>query len=173
MDKQGKVYNKSTNKYLKKDKNSYILHTLDGKKRSISLKELYKLVYNKVYCEDDIELLDGEAFKEVKETDGNYYVSNKGRVKSYLGYKSIILKPSLTKSGYYRLQIMQKGQRVNKFIHCLVANERLPVAHDVDIEIHHKDFCKTNNEASNLELLTKVEHRRKHVERKDNITDDK
>ena len=167
LDEQGNVFNDSIDRYLKRDKNSYNLRRIDGTIRSVSIKELYKLVYNKVYCRDNIKLLSGEIFKEIRGTEGNYFVSNKGRVKSYIGYNAKILKPSLTKKGYYRLQILQEGQRLNKLIHSLVASEWLPEATGIDLEIHHKDFCKTNNSVDNLELLTKAQHIKKHKERKE------
>ena len=73
------------------------------------LKTLYKLVYNEIYCFDDIENLSGEQWKLIDNTNGIYYISNKGRVKSKAGYKARLLKPSITSHGYYRLDIMIDG----------------------------------------------------------------
>lgn len=167
LTEDGKVYNSKTCKYLKpSNRFSYKLRTIDGKSKNISLKELYKLVYNKVFCIDTIDRLENEQFKEIKGTDGNYYISNLGRVKSYVGYEAIILTPTITPKGYQRLQIIQEGQRVNKFVHSLVAAEWLPQPSSIDVDIHHKDFNQLNNNADNLEYLTRVQHSKKHTERR-------
>lgn len=172
LTEDGKVYNSKTNKYLKPSyRFSYKLQTTEGKTKNVSLKDLYKLVYNKVFCIDEIELLENEQFKEITGTEGKYFISNLGRVKSYVGYEAIILTPTLTPKGYLRLQIIQEGQRLNKFIHCLVAAEWLPQPQNLDVEIHHKDFNKLNNNADNLEYLTKVQHTKKHLERRKIVSD--
>lgn len=51
------------------------------------------MVYNKEFCIDNIENLKDEEWKPIIETDGLYFVSNKGRIKSYHDYKAKILKP--------------------------------------------------------------------------------
>ena len=79
---------------------------MDGIRKKISLKHLYYIVYNRPYCLDNIDDLEGEIWKLIDNTDGIYYVSNKGRIKSYNGYNAIIMKPHKTKSGYYRLDIV-------------------------------------------------------------------
>ena len=90
--------------------------------KKISLKNLYKLVYNKVYCNDNIESLENEEWREIAETKGNYYASNYGRIKSYCGYNAIILKATTTTRGYARVPIVINGISYNKFIHRLVAS---------------------------------------------------
>ena len=118
----GKVYNQNRNLFLKENSSHiYTLMTTEGKRKNISLKRLYKLVYNKNFVIDNIKNLDGEEWREIAETNRNYYVSNKGRIKSYLGYYAKLLKPSITKKGYERLQIIQEGKIVNKYVHVLVA----------------------------------------------------
>lgn len=65
---------------------------------------------------------------------------------------------SITNYGYRRLKI---GRR-QVFEHVLVweqANGRpVPAGHD----IHHRDHDKLNNDISNLQLVTKLEHKRIH-----------
>lgn len=160
----GKVYNNNTDSYVKIDKHSYKLKTTDGKLQSISLKRLYKLVYNKVFCIDDIQDLEGEKWAEIEDTSQNYYISNYGRIKSYMKYEATLLKPSITRTGYERLQISQNGLIVNKLIHRLVAQAFLQQPSNIDMEIHHIDGNTRNNKANNLKWVTVAEHQKIHYE---------
>ncbi len=160
----GRVYNINTNKYLKPYNNIFKLKTSTGEIKSISLKKLYKLVFNKVYCVDNITNIEGEIWKEIKDTDGNYFISSYGRVKSYTGYQAVILKPATTATGYKRLQIVQKGILVNKLVHRLVASAFLLPPKSIDEIIHHKDNNRKNNRADNLEWLSVAEHKKIHNE---------
>ena len=163
LTKDGRLYNSITKEYKRADKqNKFTLKTLGGERKKISLKVLYAKVYNKPYCEDNINDLEHEEWKEVDNTNGLYFVSNKGRIKSYKGYKAIIMTPYKTIGGYDRVDIIQDGMRVSKLIHRLVAFSFLPIRNNIDIELHHKDFDKTNNCSDNLEWLTKLEHLKKH-----------
>ena len=76
------IYNANSHRILTADNNRYRLLTQDNQYKSVSRKELYKLVYDKILCEDTIENLQGEEWKEIKGSDGLYHVSNKGRIKS-------------------------------------------------------------------------------------------
>ena len=79
-------------KEIKKDK-SKVFTLIDdyGKRKRISLKKLYRKVFNKEYCIDNIENLKNEIWKEIKATNGRYFISNYSRVKSYCRYKAIII----------------------------------------------------------------------------------
>lgn len=117
-----KIYNAKKGSYIKETGNyRYKVKTNKGNYRSITLKEIYKKLFNNVFCIDNIDLLENEIFKEIEETKGNYEVSNKGRIKSKISNNAIILKPQITSKGYARLQIYIDGKRYNKFVHCLVA----------------------------------------------------
>ena len=72
----GEVFSLKSNKFIKISKTSYKLRTLDNSSRTISLKELYMLVYGKVFCVDEITDIQGEIWKIVKDTNNQYYVSN-------------------------------------------------------------------------------------------------
>ena len=64
----------------------------------------------------------------------------------------------LTKKGYLRYRTDGKRLRME---HQLVWEEhfgKIPAG----MQIHHKDFDKTNNDVSNLQLVTPLEHKRLH-----------
>lgn len=170
LTEDGKLYNADTGNYIKFDSRHLVkLKKEDGSYNKIALKTLYRLVYNKPYCKDSIENLDNEVWKEIDNTDNTYFVSNKGRVKSYSGYQAIILKPTITKGGYSRLDIIEEGQRVSKLVHRLVAAAFLPLPKSIDWQLHHKDFNKNNNSVDNLEWLSCQQHIKKHSERREEL----
>ena len=89
-----------------------------------------------------------------------------GRVKSYTGYKAILMKPMRTQQGYLRVEIVQEGNRTVKMIHRLVAAAFLEKPQSIDMQLHHIDENKENNTEKNLIWLTPVEHRKLHEERR-------
>lgn len=161
----GSLYNAANDKTVKLSKDyTYRIRTIDDKRKRISLKALYKLVYNKPYSRDNIEDLDGEIWKEIDDTNGLYYVSNKGRVKSLHGYNAAILKSFNNNGGYARVDLKESGKRQTKLVHRLVAAAFLPLPQKIDMQLHHKDFNKDNNAADNLEWLSPAVHAEKHKE---------
>ena len=150
---------------MKLDIHRYRLTTKEGKVKAIQLKELYKMVYGKVYCKDNIESQKGETWKEIANTEGNYFISNKGRVKSYCAYEAKLLIPQTNEKGYQRVQIVQEGICLNKFIHCLVASafeEECGKPQDNTWQVHHKNFMKEDNRSINLQWVSLAEHRKIH-----------
>lgn len=162
----GTVYNKNTNQIIQPDKNHmFILKTSQNYKKKISLKTLYNIVYHKPFSIDNIEDLKNEEWKEINSTNGFYYISNKGRIKSLYGYNVILLKPFSNKEGYERVDIVENGNRRTVLVHRLVAQHFLPFPQNIDMQLHHKDFDKKNNSVNNLQWLTASEHKKKHNER--------
>ena len=95
LTREGIVYNSKTNNYIQPNiRHSFSLKTTEGKYKKISLRELYKRVYNKYYVIDNIADLEGEQWKPIERTDNIYFISSKGRCKSYAYYEAIILKPN-------------------------------------------------------------------------------
>lgn len=107
-----------------------------------------------------------EIWKDIKETEGYYQISNYGRVKSVsrfhktkdTGYysKEKILKPSMDTRGYLQVQI-RKPEGFNtsngyktKRIHQMVAEAFIPNPNNYPV-INHKDGVKSNNYVENLE----------------------
>ena len=165
---QGRIFNKDTNSYLIPLNNCLKLATLNGDSKNISIKEAYRLAYNKEFCQDSITNLQDEEWKAIEGTNDRYYISNKGRVKSLCGYKSKLLKPAIIQNGYCRVSIKVDDRYQNYLIHKLVAAAFLEPRGKGRYQIHHIDFNKLNNSADNLEYLTPKEHSQKHKERLDN-----
>ena len=162
-----KIYNSNKKRYVKEvSEYRYKLRTNEGIYKSITIKEIYKKLYNKNFCIDNIELLENEIFKEIEGSCRNYEASNLGRIKSKMGNYARILKPFITNKGYERLQIYIEGQKYSKFVHTLIASTWLKEPKNLDYEIHHKDFNSLNNVASNLEYISKIQHYKKHDERR-------
>lgn len=162
LTEEGRVYNSKTKNEIKIDKyHCYRLKTIAGKYKKISLRELYKLTYSKYYIIDNIENLENEHWKAIERTDNIYWISDKGRVKSYKGYEAIILKPSYVK-GYERVDIYQEGSRSGKLVSRLVAAAFLEPPASLDMQLHHKNGCKTQNNKENLVWLTPKQHKAEH-----------
>ena len=85
-------------------------------------------------------------------------VSNKGRVMSLKDSNNPkILKTFLSKSGYVRVNLMRKGKLKQVFVHRLVAEAfigKIPKG----MTVNHKDGNKTNNDLTNLEIVTQSEN---------------
>lgn len=170
LTEDGRLYNADTKQYKSANKeHRFSLKREDGSCKKIALKQLYKIVYGKPFCIDNIESLKDEEWKEIENTEGVYFVSNLGRIKSYSGYEALLLKPTITPKGYYRLDIVQEGQRATKLVHRLVAAAFLLPPKSIDMQLHHKDFDKSNNAAANIEWLTIREHNKKHITRREQI----
>lgn len=93
-----------------------------------------------------------EEWKEYAGSYGLYWVSNKGRVLSLHNKEPRILKPYYW-NGYSHVDFYGK----NKRIHRLVAQLFIPNPEN-KAEVHHKDRNRHNNNADNLQWVSKAEH---------------
>lgn len=93
-----------------------------------------------------------EKWRPVVGYEGLYEVSDCGRVKSLKFGKEVILKPTYTKDGYLRVELLVKGRKSRKIrtIHRLVAEAFIPNPDNKPC-INHKDENKTRNVVENLE----------------------
>lgn len=154
----GQVINMESGQIMAESKKRTVqLLDTAGKRKKISLKRLYRLVFEKPFCIDDIENLQGEEWKIIDNSNGEYMISNYGRIKSFQRYKAEILKPSLQK-GYERVELQLDYGRRAFFVHRLVAEAYLETPQSLDMQIHHIDFNKRNNAAANLQWLPKNQH---------------
>ena len=112
-----------------------------------------------------------EKWKDIPGYEGQYMVSNQGRVRSmdrvvckkdntkqYFAGKILIPYPGKT-SPYLQLSLCKHGVRRHFMIHRLVAQAFLPEWNTIK-EVNHKDGNKLNNCSDNLEMCTRRENYR-------------
>ena len=166
MDEQGKIYDSTDNCYIKLyNDNRYILLDSTGQKKKKSIKTLYELVYHRAFSIDKIPDIAGEQWKKVDDF-GYYYISNKGRMKSYKGINARLLHGTITENGYERIELSIENERICKFIDYFVAAAFLGSPNSITDQIHHKNYNKLNNDVSNLCYLSPKEHNKIHREAK-------
>lgn len=101
----------------------------------------------------NLEDLPNEEWRDIKDFEGLYKISNYGRVKSLkrTTTKEHILKVYYTKRGYCRINLYKDGRKKNYFIHSLVMNIFDFNYYNSGLQINHKDENKSNNHIDNLE----------------------
>lgn len=106
---------------------------------------------------------DKEVWKDVKGYEGNYQVSNHGRIRSldrisFSGrkLKGRNLKQKVNK-GYHRIGLYKDGKQKWKTVSRLVGKAFVPNPYNKP-EINHIDEVKSNNRADNLEWVTAKEN---------------
>lgn len=100
-----------------------------------------------------------EEFRDIKGYEGDYQVSNLGRVKSLKHGKERILKDGYSPSGYLGVVLSSCGVKKSHTVHQLVAVAFLN--HTCDgfiLVVNHIDFNKSNNKSTNLEIITSREN---------------
>ena len=112
-----------------------------------------------------------EIWKDIKEFEGRYQISNYGRVKTLkkfvnnnpkskeIGYytKEKILKPFYNPKGYQLVRLYKNNHNYTKKIHRLVAKAFIPNLENKP-QINHIDGNKKNNNVNNLEWVTNQEN---------------
>lgn len=93
-----------------------------------------------------------EEWKDIKEYEGFYQISNFGRVKSLYFNREKILKLSLSK-GYLQVTLHLHGEVEAKSIHSLVMEAFNPIDGMNNYDVNHKDENKINNRIDNLEWM--------------------
>jgi len=104
-----------------------------------------------------------EIWKDVEGFEGDYQISNFGRLKSFRKRDSIngyILKQTNNKGGYFSVVLIGDNKRLSIRIHRLVAAAFIPNPGSLP-QVNHKDGNKQNNRVSNLEWCTAL-HNVKH-----------
>ena len=95
-----------------------------------------------------------EIWKPIKGYEGLYEVSNTGKIKSIANGKNRVLIPTGVR-GYDSIGLCKRpGGKKSFLVHRLVAEAFVPNPNGYT-EVNHKDECKTNNNADNLEWCTR------------------
>lgn len=107
--------------------------------------------------------MEQEIWKDVKNYEGKYQVSNLGRVKSLLEkyrggqYYGMILKSHVNKKGYVYQQLRKDNKTFTHLLHRLVAEVFIPNPENKP-NINHIDANTSNNNINNLEWCTQKEN---------------
>lgn len=96
-----------------------------------------------------------EVWKYIKDYEGLYAISNKGRVMSFHSGKERILKFGIDTNGYRYVQLSKNGIQKNYLIHRLVAEAFIDNQKNLPC-VNHKDENKKNNKIENLEWCTQL-----------------
>lgn len=105
-----------------------------------------------------------EIWKDIKDYEGVYQVSNYGRIRSLdreilrkkvgkIHKKGQILKLQKSKNGYYTCKLSKNNKKPSKFVHRIVAETFLPNPNNYPC-VNHIDENKLNNKIENLEWCT-------------------
>lgn len=97
-------------------------------------------------------IIDNEIWKDIQGYEGEYQVSNMGRVKSLKNKnKPLIMSLVLSRTqNYYSVGLTKKGQKKQYSVNRLVAEAFIPNPNNYK-EVNHIDEDTTNNKVDNLE----------------------
>ena len=84
----------------------------------------------------------------------DYEVSDKGEIRNSEG---LILSQRLSRNGYLRVNLKSKGKYKTVEIHRVVAQAFLGAIYKK--QVHHKNGDRTDNNVTNLQIVSKKEHR--------------
>lgn len=97
-----------------------------------------------------------EEWKDIKGWEGYYKISSFGRVLSVKRgiYKAL---DESNRGGYVRVNLCNNAKQKKYFVHRLVAEAFVEGYFD-GADVNHKDFDRKNNNADNLEWVTKSQN---------------
>ena len=108
-----------------------------------------------------------EIWKEIKNYEGLYEISNTGKVRSltrvkqfgrgYRTFEGKEIKLQQDKDGYFKVNLSKDGVKKRFFVHRLVAMNFIENIDSLPV-VNHKDGDKQNNNVSNLEWATHSEN---------------
>tara|TARA_R110001632_G_scaffold27006_5_gene72752 strand:- start:3316 stop:3810 length:495 start_codon:yes stop_codon:yes gene_type:complete len=100
-----------------------------------------------------------EIWKDIKDYEGLYQISNLGRVKSLKFGKERILKGTKDFNGYSIVCLHKDGNQKTKKVHQLVAIAFLGhIPSGMSLVVDHINRIKTDNRLENLQIITNREN---------------
>lgn len=169
MSNYGRVYSIKRKKIINKT-NGGVYITIEKNRTHISTaKTIYEMFnVDEIKFTTNIKYkklqLPGEIWKDAVGWEGEYEVSNIGRVRSKSRYvkqnywrEGKILITCISKLGYEQVPLRTKRMSKNTSIHRLVAQAFIPNPENKP-EVNHLDNNRSNNKVENLEWVTKSEN---------------
>lgn len=105
-----------------------------------------------------------EIWVPIPNYEDKYLISSFGRVKSLR--KNIIMKPDITKDGYFSVCLQNRGNNKHRLVDRLVAECFIPLPDsENEYEVDHIDNNRQNNNISNLKWVTHKENLEKSFQR--------
>jgi len=95
-----------------------------------------------------------EIWKDLKDYEGNYKISNHGRIKNKRG---VLVKGWITNINYIKVRLYKDKKAKDFYVHRLVAFNFLIPVKGKNV-VNHLDSNPSNNMASNLEWCTQAEN---------------
>ena len=113
-----------------------------------------------------------EEWKDIKDYEGIYQVSNLGRVKSLKFDKEKILNTGKASSGYLMVCFSKNGKKKARTVHSVVAEAFLDhEPNGYKLVVNHINFDRLDNRVENLEVVTNRENsNQKHLKSTSNYT---
>jgi len=103
-----------------------------------------------------------EIWKDIEEYNGDYQVSNLGRIKSLKFRKEKILKSRKSNNRYFYIRLWKNRKSKNKYIHDLMFETFNNYKLKSDECVHHINKNKSDNNLDNFQLMTNSEHMNLH-----------
>jgi len=125
------------------------------------------IIMNYYYENTDDLFLEGEIFKNIEGYNGDYQVSNLGRIKSFKGEGVRILKQKINK-GHLCIRLYKSGEGKDNQIHDIMFETFNNYKLKSSEIIHHKDKNPLNNLLDNFQLMTNSEHMSYHTSGENN-----
>lgn len=105
-----------------------------------------------------------EIWKDIRNYEGRYKVSDLGRIKSYVSrhniYSELIMKPTQAHNGYMLIGLCDKLGKVKRFgVHRIVASAFIGEIPN-KYEVNHINGDKTDNRVENLEIVTSSQNQK-------------
>jgi len=114
-----------------------------------------------IYENLKLESLGGEIWKDIEGYNGDYQISNLGRIKSFIRWHGTdvrILKQCRDGDGYLHIRLYKNRKGKTKKIYKLEFETFNKYKLRKDEVVHHRDGIKNNNILENFKLMTNSEH---------------
>lgn len=104
-----------------------------------------------------------EVWKDIKDYEGLYQVSNFGKIRKLRFINNICNKNKIffitpqKVNGYYHVVLYKNGKYKDKLLHRLIAETFIPNIKNY-LEVNHKNGDKTDNRVENLEWCTRKQN---------------